>query len=387
MLRRDLPLLNPLYIAKLFSSAILGGAIGFIAFGHQSAELLALTLLIPITWLLLNDRRLASVLVLVYYLMAARGIPIGAAIFFGAEANLMCGVLLWLLASFMLTAPWACFYPHSASTDRGLCHTYLHNLSRLTLVMLSITLPPIGIAGWASPLLSLGTLAPGSGWWGIASFLLLIPLIPCLLIKFKEVVSISVCSILVVLLTVFLHTNISVPSGWVGLDTKFGGIASGSMAYKEAILRSAALFGQVTAQPNDTKYILLPETITGAWFKATEELWQPVDEYLCIKRQTVVIGAEIYDADFRYDNALIFLGADRGHIYRQRLPVPVSMWIPFGGINTAKSHMFDKGIITLSTGERVTCLLCYEQFIAWPFLLSMFTSDRPSILIAAANLW
>ena len=361
--------------------ALFGAAVGFLALGHDSPSALAFTALFPVGWILVRRRVQAFLFAFSYYAAASRGVPSGAAIFFGEGAGLSAGVAMWLFSSLCLAAPWTALY-YGGKKPHICAMLYL-------LALVCVTVPPVGIIGWASPLYAAGVLLPGSGWLGITALGVLFPfLLAKLRVARKRtgaaaVASVFICAALFVCLA---ESEAKLPQGWMAVDTYFGKLNRDENLHRQSLLRAASVTEKVVSAPPDVRYILLPETITGAWFGASEELWEPVGRYLALKGQTVVVGAEIYDASLRYDNALIFLGDDGSFYYRQRVPVPVSMWVPFGGRGTAKSHLFDSGIIRLKNGQRVLCLLCYEQFIAWPVLCSM-AAGRPDMIAASANLW
>ena len=361
--------------------ALFGAAVGFLALGHDSPSALAFTALFPVGWIMARGRLQAFLFAFSYYTAASRGVPLGAAIFFGEGAGLSAGVAMWLFSSLCLAAPWTALY-YSGKKPHICAMLYL-------LALVCVTVPPVGIIGWASPLYAAGIFLPGSGWLGIAVFGLLLPFLLAKLRvarKRTEAGAVAFVFICAALFACFAESETKLPEGWMAVDTYFGKLDREENLHRQSLLRAASIIEKVVSAPPDVRYILLPETITGAWFGASEELWTPVGRYLALKGQTVVVGAEIYDAALRYDNALIFLGDDGGFYYRQRVPVPVSMWVPFGGRGTAKSHLFDSGIIRLKNGESVLCLLCYEQFIAWPVLYAMALA-RPDVIAASANLW
>lgn len=362
-------------------TALFGATVGGCAFGHDSPSTLALTALFPLGWGAARGRLDAFIFAFSYYAAAARGIPSGAAIFFGAEAGMLPGLLMWLLSSICLAIPWGIL--HYAGKNPLVCAV------RYGCALVCVTVPPIGLIGWASPLYAAGVILPGSRWLGVAAFALLFPLLLAMLrgtrrhFRVAAFISLFIC---VSLLACFTESTVDSPGRWIGADTYFGKLDRDRNLHRQSLLRAAAITERVVKAPLDINYILLPETITGAWFNASAELWEPVGRYLALKKQTVIVGAEIYDAAMRYDNALIFLGYDGGFYYRQRIPVPIAMWIPFGGRGTAKSHIFDDGIISLTNGQKVLCLLCYEQFIAWPVLYSQ-AIGYPDLIAASANLW
>jgi hypothetical protein len=74
--------------------------------------------------------------------------------------------------------------------------------------------------------------------------------------------------------------------------------------------------------------------------------------------------------------------------YRERMPVPVSMWQPWlsllGEPAGARADFFANPVVSVS-GIRVATLICYEQLLVWPVLQSRLGS--PDVLVAAANGW
>jgi hypothetical protein len=74
--------------------------------------------------------------------------------------------------------------------------------------------------------------------------------------------------------------------------------------------------------------------------------------------------------------------------YRQRMPVPVSMWQPWlsvlGTSAGARADFFANAVVSVR-GTRVATLICYEQLLVWPILQSALGS--PDVLVAPANGW
>jgi len=85
----------------------------------------------------------------------------------------------------------------------------------------------------------------------------------------------------------------------------------------------------------------------------------------------------------RYDAVIVAVGSESGVLYRQRFPMPISMWRPFSA-RSARIHWLDPGVFILH-GRRVAALVCYEQVLTWPVLISMI--HRPEIILAPANAW
>ena len=130
-----------------------------------------------------------------------------------------------------------------------------------------------------------------------------------------------------------------------------------------------------------TPFILFPETVAGLWTPATAELWDDAAAHMRATGRTALIGAEVpIEGSAKTRNALVLVGQSSGELV-QRIPVPVSMWKPWSDEGT-EANLFGDGIGQVN-GRRVAILVCYEQLLVWPMLLSQ--ASRPEIIIGAAN--
>lgn len=334
-----------------------------------------MTAFVPLVWSFAKDRVAAGLFIFMYYLLAARGIPAGGAVFFGQDTPFLFSVLLWIAASAALALPWILFWVK----DSKLWAAFL----RLTLIFIFISAPPIGLFGWASPLLAVGILLPGSRWLGLLVFLSVISLLKNAGTEKHRRLYYVVVAAMVILAAVIPHPKAKRPEGIIGIDTHYGRVASGSARFTDAFIRTSDIAARTLSE--ESAYVLAPETVAGVWTLASKNFWSGLATLLERRRQTLIVGAEIYDQAGKYDNCMIFLGFDAGKVYRQRVPVPVSMWRPFGAPGTANAYWFDPGIVELADGRRAAVLICYEQFIVWPVFLSFFA--RPDVLITTANQW
>jgi apolipoprotein N-acyltransferase len=207
------------------------------------------------------------------------------------------------------------------------------------------------------------------------------------------------------------------PFEWEAVNTAFGAVAHGNT---DPIAEyAAAQWIQDKAFTTEAKVLIFPETVVPTWTPATDTFWQQTFGRLRASGKTILVGARIpipshdaaparYDfsadlaalggerlpifstADFRarhkaetgfpYDNALVVRGAEAG-AFQQRIPVPIGMWNPLKAM-TARLHLNGSGIISLQ-GQRAAVLICYEQLLTWPVLISM--TQRPTVLVAVAN--
>src|SRR5690606_132046 len=133
------------------------------------------------------------------------------------------------------------------------------------------------------------------------------------------------------------------------------------------------------------RFIVLPESALGLWTPTVARLWERA---MGGSEATVIAGAAVIDPD-GYDNVLVVIdGAGSQGLYRERMPVPGSMWQRWrswfrlsGG---ARAHVFANPLVDVDT-IRIAPLICYEQLIIWPVLQSMMHS--PDVIVAVGNGW
>jgi apolipoprotein N-acyltransferase len=132
--------------------------------------------------------------------------------------------------------------------------------------------------------------------------------------------------------------------------------------------------------------VVLPETIAGRLNDTGLELWKLELEKLFGNRTAVFFGAELPTGDGRkYDNAILMLHDGKFTSSSQRIPVPYSMFRgPFAKTG-ANLHWFGDGILELPDGRKAAMIICFEAFLTWPLLVSMF--HRPDVIVCTANLW
>lgn len=352
---------------------VMAGAIGIAAWGDY-LYLLALSALLPLLWAEAPSRMIAGLAAFVYYLGAARGLPTGTIIFFGPKAPSFFGWAIWLASSALLAAPWAALW-----TDKAGAKPYAW---RLPLVLALTALPPIGLFGWANPLTAAGVLFPAWGWLGIAALLALMYAMCALGGLMRALAALAFVAAFV------LQTFHGEPTPyWRGVDTQYSGNQfnpyDGPQYFMRAFFINQHLITQAERQGPRTVSVY-PESLIGFWNDPTADLWKPASDALAARGSTVLLGGFLNTESPRiYENAIIAVGADAGVKYRQRVPVPISMWKPLTG-EGARAHWLDSGIFTVQ-GRPVAGLICYEQLLLWPVLVSM--AHHPQAIVAPANSW
>lgn len=349
------PLTYPFALRLVFSLAI-AGVSGALAWdGH--AELLPLALILPAAWALAPGRICAGAVAFVYHVAAARDVPQGAAIFFGTAD--ISGWFLVIGAGLLYALPFVALWSRNLTAWRGL------------LVLLLVSLPPIGVFGWANPITAAGILFPGAGWYGLAAAIAL----------FVALTRWPLLALPIPLIVTLIHVNPpAAPADWAALNTSFL-MASGQQDYLADAKRQLSIIENV--YQSDAKVIVLPETIVGRWSDASMFLWGDLAQHAQNEGQTVLFGAELANGT-GYTNSVLRLDSEGAvPVYSQLMPVPVSMWKPW--TDTGASPQWFEIQTAIIDGHRAAFLICYEQLMAWPPLVAML--GDPDVLVGVSNDW
>lgn len=339
-------------------------ATGWIAWSGV-ALLLPVSLLFPVLWSVAPSRKIAALISAGYFLAASRGLPQGVAAFY--QSDLWPGLLLWLCASLSFVAVHTALWTANARA-RPFCYL-------AAIVLMAV--PPFGITGWAHPLTGAGVLFPAWGWWGITA---MTAGLMGLVTRVWPAVAMALSSVW--LWSAVTWTDPAVPDGWRGVDLQIGsslGRETGLQRHRELI--------QIVREAGDgkTAFVALPESALGSWTPSVERLWI---HGLLGTPGTAIVGAIVVTED-GYDNVMVVISSQGGRVlYRQRMPVPGSMWQPWrswlGQSGGARADFFANPVVELG-GKRIAPFVCYEQLIVWPVLHSML--HDPDIIFAVGNGW
>jgi apolipoprotein N-acyltransferase len=308
--------------------------------------LLALSILLP--WLVFRQetRKKAACAAGGYFLAAS--IPIIEVWKTFSPDQPAQGVLIWAIASAILTLPWALFWNANRSQQ----------IWRIPAALAISILPPIGLIGWASPLAATGVLLPGTGFAGLAATSLA-PVYPKL----------AATAILIANLTFHSPTD---PSGIAAINT----IEVPERYVKEESARTAIHSAKA-------EILILPEGAVHRWTEATEAFWAPTIQRLHQEQRTALIGAGIHiPGSTEFKNTAITIGEWQTKPFEQRIPIPLGMWKPFGPADGVQLNL--TGPSTLQVGpHRLAILICYEQLLVWPILQSAL--EKPTLMVGISN--
>lgn len=342
-----------------FILVTLSGLVGYVAW-LGDLHWLPMALALPVIWSLSTSRFPAWLIGFAYHGAASFGLVLGTAQYYGTSSLLGYGI--WIGACLVQSIPYALLWSEKKKARAW----------RYLLVLSLLAIPPLGIVGWASPLTSSGVLFPGWGWIGLGITTVLAYLV-CrwpIVVAFPLLVSLYYSDH-----SISYPTN---PPNCQGTDTHFW-FNSGDRDFMADYYRQLEMVQ--LANTSDSEVLVFAESLGGLWTDQTEDLWR---SKLKKDAPLVLTGAEISLASGKSENVLMMVDRSGSEVvYRQRMPVPVSMWKPFSNDGYV-AHWFDDSVIRIE-GKKVAPLICYEQFLVWPVLHSMIGS--PDLIVAVGNGW
>lgn len=328
-----------------------------------NALLLPVAAAFPILWSFARTRSQAAIVSAAYFLAASRGLPQGVANFY--QQDLWPGLLLWLLASATYVIVHAVAWTNHGGWQKSI---------RYLIACFVMAVPPFGIVGWASPVTAAGVLFPGCGWLGLA---MMAAGLGVMTTHHRPTAAMAMTGVW--LWSAAKWTTPVLPASLIGVDLEMGV----SLGRTVTLDRQRELLDIVQRYPRGST-IVLPESALGFWTPTIARFWQ---SNLAKADITVIAGAAVID-ETGYDNVLVKLSHEETRIvYRERIPVPVSMWRPWlylSGGGGAQAHFFANPTFKLN-GVTVAPLICYEQLLVWPILQSALRN--PDAIIAVGNGW
>lgn len=340
--------------------------------------LLPLAMFFPLLWATAPSRFIAALVAAGYFLAASRGLPQGVATFYATE--LWPGLLLWVAASLSFAGVHAALWmSHRVGFASGIRGADSPKAIRYLLAMMLTGLPPFGITGWAHPLTGAGVLFAGWGWWGMVAMATGLLIMTTRLWPAAAIILGGFW-----LWSAATWTEPKLPDAWKGVDLQEGQNLGrdNSLAYHRNLIATMRL--RISGYP-DTHVVVLPESALGFWTPTVARVWR---EALRGSNLIVVTGAAVVDRK-GYENVMVVISADAADIlYRERMPVPGSMWQPWlrwiGQGSGARADFFSNPVVEVD-GIRIAPLICYEQLILWPVLQSVL--HAPEVIVAVGNGW
>jgi len=353
--------------------------IGVVAW-NDTDTLIALALLLPLPALILSSgsRTVAFLVALSYYLAAARDVP-GIIHGFFPQLHFTTCVAIWMGHSALLALPWA-----AVLTFRNI--SVSRRAIAVIVILTVLTVPPIGLFHWGSPLMVAGLLYPGWQWMGLIITLALLALLAAADPRVRVVqAGIAGAALLAAVANVTYKTP-APPNGWRVVSLEWGRnppLWSDEMTSRlERLARMA-----IDELGTGAKIVIFPESISGSSARPPLAIWTRVAHEARARDATVLVGREVWNQDHSgFRNALVGYGVqgDEGAvIVSSQVPMPIGDW-KLGFEKGALTDIFGDGVIRLG-GRMVAFSICYEDFLLWPH--RGLLSGRAEHLVSVANQW
>ncbi len=393
-------------------------AIGLaISTGHPAG--LAAAFAMPMACLTGGSRRSAFRNASAYYSAGLWPMVPGLQRYLGHSSPLLIAILIWSGSSILLSVPW---------TLAWTSHRHSQYWWRVLMASLAGIVPPLGLIGFISPLVSAGYLFPGTGWFGLAATALLPGIVLALGYSGASSARIGLGTAVTAVVTMGIYAHafiagpLAAPARWEAVNTNFGDLSRPFQDF------SAAQWIQEDIAASHARVVIFPEFVVPVWTDATKAFWGQTLLTCRARGLTLAIGAGLprgssttgrNDVDLvksydftaaiqvlqandtpspqavpferrpddpiskrpaAYDNTLLVLGAESSTFY-QRVPVPIGMWQPLSN-NGVPLRLAGTGVVKID-GQRVAVLICYEQILTYPILASML--QHPTVLVGISN--
>lgn len=328
---------------------------GALAWSGLSILLLPMALVLPMTLSVATSRWMALGGAMGYYAGTLWPV-IPSSTTFLSQPSLASGIILWLIWSLILAAP---FY---------LVGVVRHS-AKATVTLLMILAEAVSPIGVGSPVISAGVLFPTMGIFGLLGISILILGLSERAMWFRGLIVITALMLFTML---FSPTRNYMP-GWSAHDTHFVPPADYQWGQYGRVM-------SMIADHNRSGSIVsvFPENVVPGWSDlVSDQMIQMALKAYVPEAHTIVFGAERINRGERIP--IVLARGFSTDEYIVRIPVPIAEWG-----NDVPLNMFGHSTIKVN-GLRVGVLICYEQLLVLPVLQSVYSGA--AVLVAPSNLY
>jgi hypothetical protein len=353
-----------------------GYCIGTISWGESFNPTFAI--FVPLLWIYFETQFDRNMLIVGYYFASTMAVFYAAMGFYDSSPyKTFISLVLWIGITFLICLPWmfgAIFLKYWKIKNRSLI-----NLVVLLCVLLATMIPPFGYIGVTNPLLSLGWLLPGTGWWAFVLFLICMVFF---VVLDKRIFTLSVILIPVLIALPHEEQEHSSYRDIVAVSTEWGK----PKTMDDIIDRMFSVMDKIDySAKHGTKTLIYPEGILGDWKDAYEFTWRTQVESLAIRKNVIVgVGLDEPVGNGSFENSIKFASAAPMNLVRARQSSPALMRMPWEreGFNTDWSR---SPFITIRSHQTMI-VFCYEEHLFGLMLWSLF-EKRPDVIISMVNSW
>lgn len=354
-----------------------GACLGFAAWGQ--AQTPAACAVLPLLWVLFQRPTASFIFVLVYLGSATREIPGLAPIVFQYQSPII-GVFAWAAVCATVAVVWAV---GTALSRPGAGRT----LAMLVCFFIWLV-PPLGAIAAFHPMFGLADILPAqSGWWGLgAGMAILVALATVLQATRAWKRWVVVGGVLIALTTTIWPKPpvvVTPEIHAVGIETQWGAYEDDD--WQEFGRRSAEL-GRVVREElrHGATVIAMPETILGEYHSAQnavlrQEFARPSE----LGNALMLVGMVMAEGG-SLQNGYLVLDRGQASYVSARQSMPVVMWVPWS--SDYVSTWLETSLLLLPDGRKARVSICWEDFLAWFWLLDAASGAR-DVSITLANLW
>ncbi len=383
--------LDKLYLSS--SYALLGSAIAIGSWGEYSSP--AISLILPLVWAITPNRYSGFALALGYHLAVVRFLPPFAGVWF---ESLAIGILAWLGQGLLAASTWGLLWPNRRSPKAVGVMTFV-------VLVATLLLPWAAVVPSGPPIMGLGFLMPGTGWFGVALFFTALPMLAgyAAHVAMQKGVGRLNGSVIAMLATLLLGIVFGLAGDKLDSSDKGRGRMAGRIAAihtdwgrfpntDEEILNRVDKVGKIVRSlaggPDGFDTVVFPESILGIYDVGTSAVLQ--GSVLINAReagQTVVIGADLKIGHGRYQNVAIAFRPDGSTSYiAARQTPPVVAWAPWLNDGHFPADWLANSTVNVGGGVRARFMFCFEEYMPLLHLISEAREDQ-NMVIAMSNGW
>lgn len=357
-------------LALAAAATATAAAIGYYSWGGTNG-LYALAAL-PVLWWMLPSRIVALASIAAYYIAAL--LPVATTIlgYYPTWPPIAGWGVLLAVALFNAT-PWLIGWSSVSAQP-------LRRTLGLLLATAITTLPPLGVATWANPLLAAGWIVPAGGWFALSVLLVL-----WCVVAWRPTAS-SVGMVLIAGSAVGLATNLSYqppapPAELVGINTQLQG-APTFLAFSQKLGALDAVLRRSTVSPGQTS--ILPETTLDE-FKPSTATMIGFALGRHIARGPILSGTTFHQDGSKWAGAVLLRGGAEPVLFRARQPLLFALWHPWDPDDHYSADWLAPNVISLGA-HRAALRICSEDFPLY-WTLYDFATNSPTVLVSLSNHW
>jgi hypothetical protein len=383
--------LDKMYLASVY--ALLGCVIAVASWGEYSSP--AISLILPVVWAIAPSRLSACALTLGYHLAVVRFLPPFAGVWF---ESLPLGVMAWVGQGLLAASTWALLWP-KRRTPRYV------GLMTFAVLLATLLLPWAAVVPSGPPIMGLGFLLPGTAWFGVAMFFIVLPLLAAYAahVSLQRGVGWLNGPKIALLATVLLGIVFGLAgdkldsseegrgrmvSRIAAVHTQWGKFPNTDEETLKRIDKIGKIVRSLAGGPDGFDTVVFPESILGIYDVGTSAVLQGA--VLINAReagQTVVIGADLKIGNGRYQNVAIVFRPDGSTSYiAARQTSPVATWAPWLNDGHFPADWLANSTVNIGGGVRARFMFCFEEYMPLLHLISEAREDQ-NLVVAMSNGW